>query len=124
MLQFDGEDGFVPAGVFCNFVVGQGVGSDLIWRKVLNPDRWNRFHTDELSRCHATVTSHDHVLLINQNGIREAKRTNAVGNLSDLVLGVGAGVLGIRCEVPDGNINDEEVATFWGDISTPAPGWG
>jgi len=60
---------------------------------MLDPDRRNLIHADELSRCHTAMASDDCVLLINQNWIGEAKGTNAVGNLSDLVFGVSSGVV-------------------------------
>src|SRR5277367_5994765 len=47
VLQLNGEDGFVPARIFGQLVVGKNIRSNLIFCKVLDTNRRNLFHSQE-----------------------------------------------------------------------------
>ena len=48
----------------------------------------------------------DHLVFVDKEGIGEAKLPDTVGNLSDLLLGVGPGIAWVRVQDPGGEVGD------------------
>src|SRR5450756_1976232 len=99
MLQLDREDGMVPAGFFCQLVIGQNVGSNLILRQTIQAYGGNFPDGQEFCRLDATVACNDHSRAIYKNRIGEAEGTDAVRDLTNLALRMDAGVHRIRDKI-------------------------
>lgn len=89
MLQFNRENGWFPAGIFCQLIISKNIGSNLIFSEVLQPDGGNFFHPSKLGRFHTAVTGNDSTVRINQYWVGEAKYANTFGYLPYLVLRMG-----------------------------------
>ena len=68
----------------------------------------------KLSRSDATMAGDDHIVIVNQCGVVEAKPRNAVGNLLDLPATMCAGVGAVGHELAD---RDQFDATILVDIT-------
>jgi hypothetical protein len=60
----------------------------------LDPDTWHCHVAEQLCRLEPPVPREDHGILVDDEGIGEAKRLNRVGDLPDLF--PNAGVLSLR----------------------------
>jgi hypothetical protein len=54
----------------------------------------NTLQSKQLYRLHPTMAGNDPTVLSDQNRIGEPELPNAVGDLSDLLLGMGSGIAG------------------------------
>ena len=102
MLKFDGENS-PSQSRRGQLVVSQDVGAFLVVAEMLDADSRNLSHADPLGRSHPSVASDNHTALVDQNGIEEAERLQAVGDQFDLALRVSASVAGIGFEVFEGD---------------------
>jgi hypothetical protein len=59
-----------------------------------------------LGRLQAGVARDDAISLVDQDRIDEAELLDAVGDLLDLLLGMGTGIARIRLEIRDGDMLD------------------
>ena len=92
-LQFDGENLAVPAGVEGQLVVGQHIGSALRRIEVGEAQRRNALNPKQLGGLHPAVPGDDLGVIADEDRIGEAEPLNAVGDLTDLLFGMNAGVL-------------------------------
>lgn len=106
MAEFYRKDRLVPTCLLGQLVVSQDVSPYLILRQVFKADRRHSRYAQELSRTQPTMACNYVVLLINENRVREAKCLDAVGDLADLFLGMGASVSRIRRKVSDALVDD------------------
>ena len=56
---------------------------------MLEPQAWDVFHTNQDRRSKSSMTSHDHVVLVDQDWIGETVLLDTVSNLFDLLFGMG-----------------------------------
>ena len=91
----------VPPGIEGKLVVGDDIGPPLRRIKVGEAQRRDALHPEQLGGFHPAVPGDDLVVIADQHRIREAEPVNAVGDLPDLLLGVGAGIAQIRLQAPD-----------------------
>ena len=99
MLQFDGEDGLVPAGVLGQFVVGNDVCPNLVIRQPVEPNRRHLRYAEQLRRLNSPVAGDYLIVGINQDRVCKAERPHAFGDLPDLVFGMCARVARVRFQV-------------------------
>ena len=81
-------DNLRPAVV--NLRVGKGQGSPFGFRQALHLDHRHLVKAEQNCRRIAAVASNDEAALVNQDGDQKAEGGDAVGNLADLLLRVGA----------------------------------
>jgi hypothetical protein len=86
----------IPAGVFCDFVVGQRERPLLCRRKPAQLDNWDFRKPKQLGSCMASVSGDDVLLLIDPDGYQEAERLNAVRDLADLLCRMRARIAPVR----------------------------
>ena len=91
-LQLLGQQVLVPAGVQRQLVVGEHIGPLLGRRHGLDADAGHRRHAEELRRLDPAMAGEDGVLGVDQHRVGEAEGPDALGDLADLLLRVGAGV--------------------------------
>jgi hypothetical protein len=60
--------------------------------------------TEQLCGLDPAMTGNDLAVLSDENGVSEAELPDAIGDLSDLFLGVGSGIAGIGPEARERNI--------------------
>ena len=66
---------------------------------MLDPDAGDSGHAQKLGGFHPAVAGQNIVLPVNQDRIGEPKLFDAVGNLPDLLLGMGPSILRLRFEL-------------------------
>lgn len=86
--QFLRQKVFVPAGIQCQLVVGYHIGPLQLQRHMFDPDTRHRGHVQHSRRLNPAMAGKDRVGNINQNGIRESERSDALSNLPDLFPGM------------------------------------
>src|ERR1035441_3568513 len=64
MLQFDGENGFIPARLLGQSVVGDDVGPNLVRRQILYPDRGHLREPKQLGSRHPAMAGNNCVAMI------------------------------------------------------------
>src|SRR5438132_826867 len=92
MLELDGQDFRVPAGIEREPVIGNHKGPLLLLAEMLDPDYRDGLHAQELGSLEATVARNDLVIAVDQQRIVEAKFLDRGSNLLDLLLRVHSGV--------------------------------
>jgi len=91
-LKLDGQQLAVPSGLFCKSVVGQHVSADFFLAEVRKSDDRKAFETEKLGGGKSPMTCDDPALIVDNQGIDHAEPQHRVGDLPNLLLGVGAGV--------------------------------
>jgi hypothetical protein len=100
-LQFDCQQLLVPARVQCELVVGQHIGSPLRLIEVSEAHRRHTFHADQLCGLDPPMARDDLAVLPDQHRVGKAEPADAVGDLPDLLFGMGAGIAGIGPKPPN-----------------------
>jgi hypothetical protein len=118
LLELERETRLVPAGVLGQPVVGQDEGAPLRITQVLQPHRRNLGDPEKLRGLDSGVAGNYRVPRIDQDGDVEAEPPDALGDLPDLLLRMGAGVARIRTEVVQRSVLDLEA------LLTLGPGCG
>ena len=108
-LKLDGQDLFIPARLLSEPVVGDHVGALLCLAHVREADGWHLDHAEQLCCLNAAVPGDDHVIVVNEDGVVEAERRDAVGDLAHLPARVGARVARIRLQMGEGPDDELEV---------------
>ena len=88
VVELQGEEFLVPAGVLGQLVVGQDVGTPLQFGHVGQPDNRHRLEPQEFGRRDPAVAGQDSALIVDQHRVGEAKLLDAPGDLADLPVGV------------------------------------
>ena len=96
--QFSGEQVLVPAGIECQFVVGEDIGALLGLAQVLDLQTGHRGQAQLGGRSHAAVAGQDRARLVDQHRHGEAELPDTGGDLPDLLRGMRAGIAGPRGE--------------------------
>jgi len=91
-LKLDGQQLAVPSGLFCKSVVGQHASADFFLAEVRKSDDRKAFETEKLGGGKSPMTCDDPALIVDNQGIDHAEPQHRVGDLPNLLLGVGAGV--------------------------------
>ncbi len=99
--QLVGEDVEIPAGVEGELVVGDDIGADFLGGEVGEAQGWHAFHPELLCGHDAAVSGDDGAVVRNEDGVGEAKASDAVGDLADLRAGMPAGVFIVGLEGAD-----------------------
>ena len=97
MLETHCETRRAP-GIEGQFVVGQHIGPFLIRRHGLQANTGDSLHTKELCRLDTAMAGEDPVLIVDQDRIGEAEGLDTLGDLADLLSGMGPR---IRCPGPE-----------------------
>ena len=92
LLQLERQQLFVPAGVEGELVVGQHIGPLLGRRHVVDPQARHGRHPKFSRGLDPAVAGEDAIVSIDQDRIGEAEAADAVGDLSDLLARMDAGV--------------------------------
>ena len=95
-LEFDREDLAVPASIQRELVVGEDIGPSFGLGQMRERDRRHRLHAEQASRLDPTMAGNDLAFVRHQHRVREAEAFDAVGDLSDLFLGVCARIARVR----------------------------
>lgn len=73
-------------------IISNHIGSDLIGRQVLQPNRRDLGDAEELRCRDPAMTRDDRVHLVQQDGVGETEGFNAVGDLPSLSFGMSTGI--------------------------------
>ena len=88
-LQFDREQSAIPAGVQASLLSAMHVSSALRRIEVGQPNRRDALQAHEPGCLDSAMAGDDLVIIADQHRIGEAELLNAIGNLPDLLLGMG-----------------------------------
>src|SRR6266568_7196896 len=105
-LQLNRQNLLVPPGLLGELVVGQDVGALIRLAQMREPVGRHRGDAEELGGFHATVTSDDLLVIIDQNRIAEAELRDAVGDLADLLLRMRPGIVRVWPQLANSYIVD------------------
>jgi hypothetical protein len=97
-LELDRQDLTVPVRLLGQAIVGQDIGALLDLAEVGQPHGWHLLDAEQLCGSHPPVTSNDLPFIVDQDGIAETKFLNALGDLADLLSGVGPRIARVRPE--------------------------
>jgi hypothetical protein len=100
-LQLDRQQLPVPSGVEGELVVGQHIGAPLSRAQMSQAHRRDAVQAEQLCGLDPAVAGNDLAVLSDQNWIGEAEPPDAVGDLPDLLLGMGSGIAGMRPQARD-----------------------
>ena len=97
-LQLDRQYFLIPPRFLGKTVVSEHIGTLLRGREVRQAQGRHLLHVQQLGRGDTTMAGDNLTVFIDQHRIGEPELPDAVGNLSDLLLGVGARVALIGLE--------------------------
>jgi hypothetical protein len=100
-LQLNREYLAIPAGIQRKLVVGEDVSPALRRIQVGQANRRDGLQADELGCLHPAMSGDDLVIITDQDRIGEAELPDAVGDLPDLLLGMGTGIPGTGSQAGD-----------------------
>jgi hypothetical protein len=120
-LQLDGKQLAVPTGIEGQLVVGDDVGSALRRIEVGQAQRRNALHSQQLGGFHSAMPGDDLAVIADQHRIGEAEPLDAVGDLPDLLLGVGPGVSRIGSQTVDRHVVDDHCVLPFGCVKGHLP---
>jgi hypothetical protein len=83
-----------PSRRFRPVIIGNHIGADFRFTKIRQIDDRHGLYLQDLGRFDAAVTSDDRVVIFDEDRVRKPETLNALGDLPDLLLGVGARVSG------------------------------
>lgn len=107
-LQFRREQLAIPAGVQDELVVGEDVSPALRRIEVGEANRRDALQAYELGCLDPAMSGDDLVIIADQHRIGEAELLDAVGDLPELLLRVGAGVSRVRSQACDRHIHQRD----------------
>ena len=108
-LKLDGQDLFIPARLLGEPVVGDHVGALLFLAHVREANGRHLAHAEQLRCLDAAVAGDDEAILVDEDGIVEAERRDAVGDLADLPARMRARVARVGLQLREGTNDDLEV---------------
>ena len=103
LRQLRGQQLAVPAGILGNLVVGKGKRAALGLRQTLHFDRRHLLVAQQFCRGVAPMAGDHDPAFVHQDRNQKAECRDAVGNLADLLLGVGPRIARIRLDRLDGD---------------------
>src|SRR5580700_9133650 len=101
MLQLNRKNRSVPTSFLGQPVIRQNIGPDLILSQVFQAYSRHTAHAQQLCGFDATVAGDNHFRTIYKNRIGEAESSDALGDLTYLVFGMGARVPRVRNKLPN-----------------------
>ena len=99
----------IPAGQLGQPVIGQHIGALLGLAHIGKPDRRHLIHTEQPGGCDSAMAGEDPAGLVDQDGVGEAEGADAVGDLPDLALGMGARIARVGRQAGEGPRFDVQV---------------
>jgi hypothetical protein len=105
-LQLGREEFLIPACVQGQLVVGEHVSLAIGGAQMRQPYRRNVGHADELCCRHPAMAGQDGIVVVNEDRVGEAEVLDALRQLSDLALGVGASIAAVGAELRNGPLFD------------------
>ena len=106
-LQLLGQQLLVPAGIERQLVVGEHVGALLRRASCFEANAGHFCHAEQLRRLDPAVAGEDRVLAVDQDRVGEAELLDAVGDLPDLLPGMGSRVALVRFQLSTLRIRSE-----------------
>ena len=94
-LQLDRQHLLIPAGIERQLVVGQHIGPPLRRIEMGQAQRRHAVHAEQLGGLDPAMAGDDLAVVADQHRIGEAEPLDAVGDLPNLLLGMGAGIAGV-----------------------------
>src|SRR5260370_9032860 len=99
-LQLDRQQLTIPSSVEGKLVVGHHIGAPLSRAQMSQAHRRDAVQAEQLCRLDSAMAGNDLAVLSDQNWIVESELPDAVGNLPDLLLGMGSRIAGMRPQAP------------------------
>ena len=106
--QLQRQQFIVPAGQLGQPIVSEDIGALLRRGHMVETNGRHPIHAEQPGSRDSTMASDHSVSPVDQDGVGETEEPNAVGNLSDLKLAMGARVPRIGAKRLDGSVLDPE----------------
>ena len=108
-LKLDGQDLFIPARLLSQPVVGEHVGALLGLAHVREANGRHLAHAEQLGCLDTAVPGDDETIFVDEDGVVEAERLDAVGDLVDLPARMRARVARVGLQLREGMNDDLQV---------------